>query len=176
MNDMNFNKDPLASVVAILCCGVAGVPDDSKKPEDKAPKYVRPHAEHIVEFINGNCWEYRTKGSNAGWHASTAPSFNPDYEYRKVPLYSDAKKAKIMDWLTGTEYTFDGVPVSAIKMVYHVDRCVKAVPKLRYRTALLKDGEGSYTKNCHNQNSHDCVEKASHFIKWLGPWQEVEVS
>lgn len=295
MNDMNFNKDPLASVVAILCCGVAGVPDDSKKPEadhihsvapwnitqltdehkapganivklsnccalvnryaakckeagsvlnnaeardvmaqllddpetafavaawlggeaiefkwdgndeswqdyeridgltpafnasgvkwrvkgktaNPAPKYARPHAEQIIEFINSEGWESRKLSGQ--WGKIDGPSFYADREYRKAPRYTPEQKAKIMDWLSGTEYAIgdSGAATDVYGILYHTDFCKKLKPKMRYRVALMKGPGAPFTSTYHLQQTADSAEKSPDFVRWLTPWQEAEAS
>lgn len=54
---------------------------------------------------------------------------------------------------------------------------VRIKPKMiKYRVALVNTGEYTYTITCNGDAHAQNVEASSFFIKWIGDWQEVEVS
>ena len=148
------------------------------------PKPKRPHADLIEKRLEDEKWSYRTP-RNGSWLTHSTPAFTPDFEYKCEPAFTEKRKALVRDWLSGTEYEVKRSkgwePADACDMLETDAEFLRKKPttqKLRIRTAVMKStvsGGLPFTMSATTGEQESYIASLKQFIRWMGPWQEVEV-
>jgi len=148
------------------------------------PKPKRPHADLIEKRLEDVKWSYRTP-RNGSWLTHSTPAFNPDFEYKCEPAFTEKRKALVRDWLSGTEYQVkqsgNWVPADTSDMLKTDAEFLRKKPttqKMRSRTAVMKStvsGGLPFTMSATTGEQESYIASLKQFIRWMGPWQETEV-
>lgn len=145
---------------------------------------MRPHAELIEKHLEEGRWYYRLSPDGEWVIASNLP-FSSDTEYKFEPRYCETRKALVRDWLNGAEYQYlsGGLwwPAACEELLQLALCFLRKKPnivKLRSRMAVMKsttqDGR-PFLMQALRSEQEAAIQRQTHFIRWMGPWQETEV-